>query len=88
MLLRKRSSAALFVATSLLLLCFAQTEASANPGEFSFTGNMNNARWGHTATLLDNGLVLIVGGFKGTGFVAAANFTIPRPGRLPSQEAS
>ncbi|KAF0215598.1 MAG: fibronectin type III domain-containing [Geobacteraceae bacterium] len=32
-------------------------------GVFSFEGNMGNERYGHTATLLQNGSVLIVGGY-------------------------
>ena len=41
-----------------------QREASAQtvtPG-WSLTGNLNTARYGHTATLLPNGKVLVAGG--------------------------
>jgi Galactose oxidase, central domain len=36
-------------------------------GTFALTGNMNNAREEHTATLMNNGLVLIAAGNDGTG---------------------
>lgn len=33
-------------------------------GKFAYTGSLNSARYEHTATLLNNGTVLLVGGFE------------------------
>ena len=40
---------------------------SAPSGTFAMTGSLNAARYFHTATLLDNGTVLLVGGEDATG---------------------
>src|ERR1035437_6497794 len=40
---------------------------AVGPGAFSVTGYMGIARDGHTATLLNSGLVLITGGREGNG---------------------
>ncbi|MDA8083069.1 MAG: kelch repeat-containing protein [Nitrospiraceae bacterium] len=47
------------LASILLLLLAGQTLAQ---GTFSATGSMITTRWLHTATLLDNGNILLVGG--------------------------
>jgi len=49
-------------------------------GTFSLTGSLNDARWGHTATLLQNGKVLITGGFGTPGALASAELYDPASG--------
>jgi uncharacterized delta-60 repeat protein len=60
-------------------------------GAFSPTGSMTAARWGHTATLLPDGRVLIVGGAAGRDFaidgplplaVASAELYDPKTGKF------
>lgn len=54
------------------------TPALAGNGNFSTTGSMNVARDGHTATLLQNGEVLVTGGFNYTdGFLTSAELFTP-----------
>ncbi len=56
--------------------------ALAGNGSFSTTGSMNVARYGHTATLLQNGEVLVTGGFNYTdGFLTSAELYDPAKGK-------
>lgn len=47
---------------------------------FILTGSLNTARQFHTATLLDNGQVLVAGGFNSTGALASAEIYDPTSG--------
>jgi len=58
------ASAEIFRATTLL---------------FQPTGSMHYARVSHTATLLNDGRVLIAGSLRGLAFQPARNYTIQRP---------
>lgn len=51
-----------------------------NTGMFTATGSMQTPREGHTATLLPDGRVLVVGGYDGTGAVATAEVYDPMLG--------
>src|SRR6266436_4642769 len=50
-----------FLLAFILTVCFS-AQAQHNPGTFTATGSLTTARGHDSATLLDNGLVLIAGG--------------------------
>src|SRR5689334_23753767 len=55
---------------NLLPFCISLALAQS-VGTFTPTGSMTTARWNHTATLLPNGKVLIVGGVRESGGASA-----------------
>src|SRR5207247_9622322 len=53
------------------------------PGTFTPTGSLNAARVLHTATLLNNGMVLLAGGYNtSSGLLASAELYNPATGTL------
>src|SRR5271169_3034034 len=73
------------VLSSLLitgLLGIGASQAFAASGTFAFTGSLNTGRYGHTATLLANGEVLVTGGL-GVNFtyLASAELYDPTKGK-------
>ena len=75
--------------SALLLIGFLGTTiqafaASGGSGTFTITGNLNTARYDHTATLLQNGEVLVVGGIGVNGnytSLASAELYDPQKGK-------
>jgi hypothetical protein len=61
-----------------------QVCCTAPPGAFTPTGSMQFARIGHTATLLQNGMVLVAGGENSTGALASAEIYDPATGMFTS----
>ncbi len=67
---------------AIALAAAAVTPALAGNGSFNTTGSMNFARDGHTATLLQNGEVLVVGGWNATnGDLQSAELYNPAKGK-------
>ena len=50
------------------------------PFTFGDTGSLNTARYGHTATLLPNGKMLVAGGGGSSGFLSSAELYDPASG--------
>jgi len=53
---------------------------NARPTGFVLTGSLNTAREQHTATLLNNGMVLITGGCCSNGYLGSAELYNPTTG--------
>ena len=73
---------AIFLTLTLLgLSCVLPVNAQTNSGTWVTTGSLNTGRGGHTATLLNDGLVLVVGGSdSGGNDLASAELYNPATG--------
>jgi IPT/TIG domain/Fibronectin type III domain/Galactose oxidase, central domain/Kelch motif len=49
---------------------------------FTTTASLNTPRYSHSATLLTNGMVLIIGGYGSTGYLSSAELYNPATGRF------
>ena len=82
-----RFLATIFVLTgSFAIALVASKAAPASPqfGTFTLTGSLNTARYDHTATLLQNGEVLVTGGLGVNGVytsIASAELYNPKKGK-------
>jgi len=65
-----------------------QASSAALPGSFAPTGSMEFPRAGHTATLLQDGTVLIIGGENSTGSLATAEIFNPDTGMFTSTKGT
>src|SRR5262245_35139576 len=66
--------------SGLLLLLASATQIKAQAPSWSATSSLNTARSGHTATLLENGKVLVVGGADGVTSLSSAELYDPATG--------
>ena len=79
---RWRCHHGLAVWLALALAAGTAVPASAqSSGTWANTGNLNTARVNHTATLLNNGVVLAAGGHDNAGTLASAELYIPATGK-------
>src|SRR5438094_247090 len=72
--------------TFRLLLLFAaglllQHPCASAPFTFNYTGSLSTARSGYTATLLQNGKVLVAGGQDSSGVLSSAELYDPATGK-------
>ncbi len=66
------------VLTALILSLAGLRAALA--GGWSLTGSLGTARYGHTATLLNTGQVLVAGGWGASGYLASSTTRFRGPG--------
>ena len=81
MIKRNTSQICLWVGMVLMLAVSAKASTLA-PGTWTQTGNLNFGRYGHTATLLPNGKVLVAGGANSSELYDPSTGTWTQTGNL------
>src|SRR5262249_43010081 len=77
----KRSKSSFLLLLAILTAAFTLTNVCADaPFTFSYTGSLSTARTAYTATLLQNGKVLVAGGQDASGVLASAELYDPATG--------
>ncbi|HZD95538.1 MAG TPA: kelch repeat-containing protein [Candidatus Sulfotelmatobacter sp.] len=81
--LRAKAGLALLTLFCALVLLAVATRTPASPGQLAATGNTAVGRFSHTATLLNNGKVLVAGGMNRNGvWLDSAEIYDPVSGRF------
>src|SRR5215471_9043610 len=75
------SLVSLIALTSWVLEPAVTASAQTVDPKWTYTGNLNMARSGHTATLLPNGKVLVAGGVNSSGVLKGAELYDPASGQ-------
>src|SRR6266850_2207844 len=78
---RMLALASLLSAVTLLLSSAISASAQTVGASWSYTGNLNNARQYHTATLLLGGKVLVAGGYSNDDWLSSAELYDSATGR-------
>ena len=82
--MRRTAKHALVLAGLFAIILATGITASVQSGTFTLTGGLNTARYNHTATLLQNGEVLVTGGLGVNGeysVLASAELYDPKKGK-------
>lgn len=79
---KSKATRLLLLVSQFVIALVATTPAFAqSSGTWTKTGSMNTPREGHSATLLQNGQVLVAGGLNNTGVIAGAELYDPKQGK-------
>src|SRR5262245_6388002 len=79
--MQTKLSSVLGLSSILLCIVLLARPCAAAPGEWDYTGSLNNARYLHTATLLADGKVLVAGGRIPDASLTSAELYDPATGK-------